>query len=259
MPSEKSTAIVLRLVEFSETSLIVTLLTRDFGKITALAKGARRRKNSFESALDLLSICRIVFLLKSSGAMDLLTEAKLDRRFRSAAKDLDRLYAGYYVAELLRCLTDDHDPHPNAYELAVATLTGIDESYRIVPALFEFEISLLTILGHQPVFSSCAGCGKEKTEDKRVSFGLNEGGVLCHGCRVGKQNIVSLSHEAWAFLNRLNLAVAAENDRSEPHYGFAQDWHYEEIPTGEVRKVMNQYISHLLGYRPRLHSIIESL
>ena len=59
MSSEKSTAIILRLVEFSETSLVVTLLTRDFGKLTAMAKGARRKKSPFEGALDLLAICRI--------------------------------------------------------------------------------------------------------------------------------------------------------------------------------------------------------
>ena len=88
MPSEKATAIVLRTVEFSETSLVVTLFTREFGKLGALAKGARRLKNPFESALDLLALCRIVFLHKSSDALDLVTEAKLLRRFRPAGREL---------------------------------------------------------------------------------------------------------------------------------------------------------------------------
>ncbi|HEY2826636.1 MAG TPA: recombination protein O N-terminal domain-containing protein, partial [Pirellulales bacterium] len=72
MSSEKATALVLKVVEFSETSSIVTLFTSEFGKIQALAKGARRPKGPFESALDLLALCRIVFLRKSSGALDLL-------------------------------------------------------------------------------------------------------------------------------------------------------------------------------------------
>ncbi len=62
MSAEKTLALVLRVVEFSETSLIVTLFTRDFGKVRGLAKGARRPKGPFESALDLRSLCRIVFL-----------------------------------------------------------------------------------------------------------------------------------------------------------------------------------------------------
>ncbi len=81
MAAEKTLALVLRAVEFSETSSVVTLFTRDFGKIRGLAKGARRPKGPFESALDLLSLCRLVFLRKSSEALDLLTEAKLERRF----------------------------------------------------------------------------------------------------------------------------------------------------------------------------------
>ena len=90
MSAEKTIAIVLRSVEFSESSYISTLFTESAGKITALAKGARRPKSAFENALDLLSISRVVFLRKSSDAMDLLTEAKLERRFRAAARDLTR-------------------------------------------------------------------------------------------------------------------------------------------------------------------------
>ena len=115
----------IRTVEFSETSLVVTLFTREFGKIGALAKGARRLKGPFESALDLLALCRIVFLHKSSEALDLLTEAKLLRRFRPAGHDLSGLYAGYYVAELLGELTDDDDPHPELFDLADETLAAL--------------------------------------------------------------------------------------------------------------------------------------
>ena len=111
MPAEKTLAIVLRLVEFSETSCVTTLFTEEFGKVGALAKGARRPKGPFDSALDLLAVCRIVFIHKSADALDLLTEAKMERRFRAASRDLTRLYAGYYVAELLRSLTDYGDPH----------------------------------------------------------------------------------------------------------------------------------------------------
>ena len=99
MTLEKTDAIVIRLVDFSETSCVVTLFSRHFGKIAALAKGARRPKGPFDSALDLLTVCRIVFLHKSSDALDLLTEAKMVRRFRSASRSLPHLYAAYYIAE----------------------------------------------------------------------------------------------------------------------------------------------------------------
>ena len=118
--------LLLRLVDFSESSCVVTLFTEDFGKVGALAKGARRPKGPFDSALDLLAVCRIVFIHKSSGGLDLLTEARLDRRFRAATRDLSRLYAGYYVAELLQELTDYGDPHRDLYALADRTLANLD-------------------------------------------------------------------------------------------------------------------------------------
>ncbi len=91
MSSEKATALVLRVIDFSETSCVVTLFTREFGKIRGMAKGARRPKGPFEGALDLLVLCRIVFLRKSSDALDLLTEAKLERRFRPHGGSLSNL------------------------------------------------------------------------------------------------------------------------------------------------------------------------
>ena len=93
MNSEKTDGVVLRIVEFSESSCIVTWFTRDFGKVTTMAKGARRRKNPYEGAIDVLSFSKIVFLHKRSDSLDLLTEAKLERRFRTAAKDLQRKVA----------------------------------------------------------------------------------------------------------------------------------------------------------------------
>ena len=254
MSTEKSTAIVLRVVDFSETSAVVTLLTRDFGKITALAKGARRKKSPFEAALDVLAICRIVFLHKNTDAMDLLTEAKLDRRFRNRSGRLERLYAAYYVVELLGAMTDTADPHPELYDLAEQTLAaldqpGSDESQRIL----KFELGAMKLLGQLPLLTHCVDCGREKPaipadalRPRRVNFGLNEGGILCTACRRGKTNVISLSHDAWQTLvDHSDLTRACE----------PLDW--PERISGEIRQTMNQVVSHLLGRRPRLQPYIS--
>src|SRR5215475_13349281 len=159
MPSEKATALVLRVIDFSETSAVVTLFTREFGKIQALAKGARRPKGPFESSLDLLALCRIVFLRKSSGALDLLTEAKLERRFRPPSRDLSCLYAGYYIAELLSELTDDYDPNPALFDLAEQTLLGLSQGESASTAVLRLELGALSILGHLPSLDNCVECG----------------------------------------------------------------------------------------------------
>src|SRR5207253_8750480 len=101
LSAEKATALVVRTTDWSDTSRIATLWTREFGKVRVLAKGARRLKSSFESALDLLTVCSIVLLRKSSGSLDLLTEARVVQRFDRLRSDLPALYAAYYIAELL--------------------------------------------------------------------------------------------------------------------------------------------------------------
>ena len=247
MSSEKTTAIVLRIVEFSESSCVVTFMTKDFGKITALAKGARRRKSPFEGAIDLLSISRIVFLHKKADSLDLLTEAKLERRFKSASSDLNRLYAAYYVVELLSAMTDENDPHPDLFELACDVLDKIDTGGAILKQLFRLEVGALSLLGHQPMLDTCVGCGREKTlTETRVNFGLHAGGIFCSSCRKGKTNVVSLSSETWKSLIGISQL---ENDAIE----------LPEKHVGEMRKFLDQYISHHLGYRPRLQKYITGI
>src|ERR1022692_3587172 len=116
---DRATALVIRGSDFSETSRVVTLWTREFGKVRALAKGGRRLKSNFDVALDLLTVCGIVLIRKTSGSLDLLTEAQVQERFPQLRSDLAALYAAYYVAEMLGDWTQDGDPHPNLFEEAI--------------------------------------------------------------------------------------------------------------------------------------------
>ncbi len=147
MSIEKSDAVILRVVEFSNTSCVVTAYTRNFGKISGLAKGARRPKSPFEAALDVLAICHLVFIHKASDSLDVLTEAKLERRFRAAARDLNRLYAAYYLVELLSAMTDPADPQPELYDLIEAALVGLDSDEGVDEWVLRFELRLLSLVG----------------------------------------------------------------------------------------------------------------
>jgi DNA repair protein RecO (recombination protein O) len=248
MPAEKATALVLHVIDFSETSVVVTLFTREFGKIHGLAKGARRPKSPFESALDLLSLCRIVFLAKSSDALDLVTEAKLERRFRAAGRDLSSLYAAYYVAELLNDMTDDGDPHPELFDAACDTLAALGrEGANVAALVLRLELSALRYLGHLPSLDACVECGAPVKSEGRVAFGLLAGGVLCVKCRPGKKQVVSLSARA------LDLA----RQFAAPHWASAPD--IDRKAYGELRGVLNQYLCNLLGHRPRMHSYLGVL
>ncbi len=249
MATEKDVAIVLRTVDFSETSLVVTLFTREFGKIGALAKGAKRLKGPFESALDLLAVCRIVFLHKSSEALDLLTEAKLLRRFRPAGRELLGLYAGYYVAELLSELTDECDPHPQLFDLACQTLEALAAGEAVPRRVVRFELGTLRLLGHMPSLDHCVECSTPVAAAGRIAFGQLDGGVLCKRCRKGRTQVVSVSAGAVRTMTQL-----ADLD--------SRTWQRIEIDPrnlGEIRGVLNHYLRNLLGREPRMHRYLGSL
>ncbi len=246
MAAEKTQAIVLKVVEFSESSYVVTLFTEDFGKVGALAKGARRPKGPFEGAIDLLALIRIVFLRKSSDSLDLLTEAKLERRFRSAQRDLARLHAGYYVAELLTELTERGDPHPALFQAADRTLLAIDTGAPLVETIVRFETVALREVGHLPLLDACVVCGRPVAASGRVPFGMTAGGVLCENCRPGRRGVVSVSG---AVIDVLRDASSDE----------ASDLAIAPATHGELRAVLNNYFAHLIGHRLRMSESLGGL
>ena len=153
MPADKTLALVIRTIPFGETSSVVALFCREFGKLRALAKGAWRPKSSFDGGLDLLSMSQVLVLRKSSGGLDLLTEASLESRFR-VGTSLAAVLGGLHVAELLDVLTADADPQPELFDVAHATLRRLsdwrgDES-SLAGILLSTELAILRIVGHAP-------------------------------------------------------------------------------------------------------------
>jgi DNA repair protein RecO (recombination protein O) len=254
MPAEKAVALVVRGTDWSETSRIATLFTREFGKVRALAKGGRRLNSNFEIAFDLLSVCDVVFLRKAHGGLDLLTEARLVERFPHLREDLKSLYAGYYVAELLADGTQDYDPHPALFDAAVAFLRELGNGQSPPVATDEhsssrlaaFELVWLRELGYSPRLDACAACGAgvpPPAPAARVGFSPSAAGVVCGRCLPGVSDRMFLTGSAWAALQGLLVGRDAG-----------------PMPAGvrnEVRQVLGQSVSYVLGRRPRLLGYLD--
>ena len=135
--AEQALALVVRGTDWSETSRITTLFTREFGKVRGLAKGGRRLRSNFEIAFDLLTVCNVVFLRKGHGGLDLLIEARVAERFPHLRTDMTALNVGYYVAELLSDGTQDYDPHPKLFDAALGVLRELARGERVPPPLVE--------------------------------------------------------------------------------------------------------------------------
>ncbi|WP_437224871.1 DNA repair protein RecO [Planctomicrobium sp. SH661] len=241
MSAEKSDALVIRQADFSESSRVVTLFTRDFGKISCLAKGAKRLRSAFEVSLDLLSQCRIVFLPKSSGSLDLLTESQLIKRFQPQAGSLSHLYAGYYIAELLNALTEEGDPHPELYAFSVETLARLEQIDSIFDPVCRFELSLLREIGQIPDFETCTICQSEISSDDSSRFWVTQSGLICSSCGTSEYQTAEFQPGVLSLLRQL----AAEGG-SPVQVNELNPRHKKEI-----RKLLTAAISHVLGKRPK--------
>jgi DNA repair protein RecO (recombination protein O) len=268
MSAEKALALVVRGTDWSETSRITTLFTREFGKVRALAKGGRRLKSNFDCAFDLLSVCRIVFLRKASGGLDLLTEARMEEKFSVLREKLDALYAGYYVAELLADGTQDYDPHPQLFDAALGALRELGNSQEPHVVVTAFELVWLRELGYSPRLDACATCGGDvlpsavfsrdrgvaeaqntaPTVTSRAAFSPSAGGALCPACGPTAADRRWVSVAGFVVLRELTARVGLDN-------GVAV-----AVPVevrGELRQLLGQTVSYVLGRRPRLLAYVD--
>ena len=245
MAAEKALALVVRGTDWSESSRIATLFTREFGKVRALAKGGRRLKSNFDVAFDLLTVCQIVFLRKASGGLDLLTEARVEERFPAVRQNLAALYAGYYVAELLSDGTQDYDPHPELFDAAVSALRGLAEpGASPLAAVSAFELVWLQELGYSPRLDACAGCGLErKNPTAGALYSPSAGGVLCPNCGPAVPDRRAAS----------GAALAALRDLAEGGAGAG----LPDAARAEVRQLLGQTVSGVLGRRPRMLGYLD--
>lgn len=232
---------MIRLADFSESSRVVTWFTRDFGKMATIAKGAKRLKGPFEAALDLLTVCEVVILRKSSSGLDILTEAKLLQRFTPKSGQLAGLYGGYYVAELLDALCEEDDPHPALYEAAEATLAWLSGGADVVLTLSWFELLLLREIGQAPNFELCAACGLPADSGGVIGFQVSAGGVFCPNCLNPSETRRLISAGTLAVLNQLT----AEGEMTWQRLILTSQ------QTRELRGVLTPLMIHLLGRRPR--------
>jgi DNA repair protein RecO (recombination protein O) len=279
--SEKAIALVVRGSDWSETSRIVTLFTREFGRIRALAKGGRRLKSNFEVGFDLLTVCRVVFIRKASGGLDLLTEAHMAETFPALRTNLPSLYAGYYVAELLADGMQDYDPHAPLFDTALGTLRDLNKDPTPLPPprsgegeknpprfgewgsrsetggvfglISRFELAWLREIGYGPQFDACAVCAGEFPVPWppafRVTYSPEAGGVVCPGCSPTVRDQRPLSTEARAELRELSRRI----DTFE---------HSRELPPAvrrEVRAILGWTVGSVLGRRPRMSGYVDGV
>ncbi|MEZ6189014.1 MAG: DNA repair protein RecO [Planctomycetota bacterium] len=177
----KSDAIVLRVIDYSETSLIAWLVTREHGRVHVLAKGARRPRSAFEGALEPLVRGELVWYRKARKTDGLETAKEFDPtdRHTGLRRSLERLNRGLYVGELLRALTELELPAEDVFDVGAETLAALataDEPL-LEAHLIRGELRLLDCAGFSPRLT--LPDGSMPTQPTR--FAPSAGGVVDPG------------------------------------------------------------------------------
>jgi DNA repair protein RecO (recombination protein O) len=173
-------AIVLKRREMGEADRLLTVLTRDRGKLTLLAKGVR--KSASRKAGHIEPFTHVDLLVAKGKSLDLVTQAETLEAHRILREDLWRSSWAYYVAELADAFIQDEDPHELLFDLVLETLRRLDGGGEVALAVRYCELHLLALAGYQPQLFRCVQCGELlKAETNFLS--LERGGALCpqHG------------------------------------------------------------------------------
>jgi len=177
---KKTQGYVIRTLDYGDTSRIVTVLSDTAGKISFIAKGARRPESRLGPALDLLNLSEFVYY--NNDGLKILSQVSLIDPLMQLKSDYDRLDMSLRTARWLhRLLEDDHVEH-SIFKLFEAYLNVLGQS----EAAFEmFDLSLkvktLTAMGLAPKLDCCMICGRDPAQSW---FSMSKGGVVCESCHV---------------------------------------------------------------------------
>lgn len=180
----KDTAIVLRRLDYSETSQVLAVLTREHGQQRLIAKGIKRStKSRVATGIDLLDLGSVVFTRRpgKEDVLATLTEWRQEDGFSHLRRDLPRCYAAQYAAEVTSQFTEVHDPHPGLFDALKRLLAALAD-HEPAAALAAYLWQLLTEIGLRPELSRCMSCGRSVQGDRQVYFSSREGGAICRDC-----------------------------------------------------------------------------
>lgn len=249
-------AVVLRLTDCGEADRIVTLLTRDRGKVQAIAKGARRSKHRFGAALAPFGHGEATLREGRGGALPLLEGLYGARGFSRLPLELGRLSHGSYALELCRELCPLQEPEPEVLDLLLTLLGTLDalplEARPPVLALRCFELRLLSAVGFGLALDRCAACGGDLPAGA-VPFDRGRGGALCLPCHAaGSPGGAEPLHEEPRALLR-HLATLSPDD---PDIGALRP---PQPVLAACRDLLLSVVRHHLGRNPHAVEFIAKM
>ena len=217
MAIQSSEAIVLNRIPLGDTSLLVTVYARSFGKVKLVARGARRPKSRMASSLQPFCVITVSYNRRENRELQHLSKVEPGPFFRHIGEDLTRVGYASAVCELVNRLVLGEEPGEDLFRLIIRTLEAIDGlSAEACELLFwRFQLEFADIYGTGPEFSTCMGCGKYP-EEASVRFSPSLGGVLCRDCQFQDSEAMQLSLGTTRLLSRVREMPLEHLPRLKP-------------------------------------------
>ncbi len=214
MPIHKTEAIILRRMDFRETSLIVDLYTRDFGKLSGLLKGIRAEPDKFASPVEVSSHNDVIFYKKTNTTLHLVSACDLKDNFFNIRKSMTKAGMMGIMMELVSSVMQPEDKNEDVFNLALECLKELEATNNPDKVITIFKIKMLSLSGFKPHFDSCVSCSDRIFGQSKFSLSL--GGLLCEKCchkdlssrSIFRGTIASILYiEKNDFKNSLNLGL----------------------------------------------------
>ncbi len=179
----KTQAVALRIIEVSNTSAIVVWLTRDYGRLATMIKGAYRPKSMFLGQFDLFYTCELLFYSHAREHLHSIRECSPLKMRSGLREDWRACVGAAYICDLIARIVPWGSPVPRIYSLVDNRLDALSAQGLQMAAVFWFELRILDLLGFSPRLSSCASCGAgvQPQADGKI-FSDEHGGVVCYKC-----------------------------------------------------------------------------
>jgi DNA repair protein RecO (recombination protein O) len=225
-------AIVLKHADWGEADRLLTIYSREDGKVRVRAKGVRKIRSRRAGHLE--PFTRVAIQLAQSRDMPIVTQAEAIDSYPALREDLERIGYASYVAELVDKFSYEEGQNLPLYNLLRNTFSRLNAAgldYLLV--LRYFEIRLLDYTGFRPDLTHCMDCGEEVQPEDQF-FSVSQGGVLCPACGRTTVGAVPISMDALRYLRHFQRSPFDEATRA--------------APTEDIHREMEQVVQHYLTY-----------
>ena len=252
MPSFSTPAILLRRLDFGDYDVILTFFSLSYGKISAIAKSAKKSTKRFSGILELFSALKIVYGSGRRKGMPVLQEAVLVEPFPKIRANIKKTAYASYWAEMIHEWAETGEKQAKIYHLLMYVLEALDRNYAPDAALsIIFQIKFLTFSGYAPNLRHCMVCQKqtEAIKESNIRIDLKRGGIVCSQCAAGSFDQMKLQKGTVKQLQWIQRTELKKVDRIR----------FTTQALDEGLKFLEVFGPYHLGKKPRSLTFLEQI